>query len=199
MVLEQPKIEDLLGGTDEEHKFAWIAYQLMNGIDIDDSWLQIAKLNNPESREDTNIYEVDYGVKENGEIIGYIDLEKKVSWKEGVWQYPKTNIALYPMSHWIKNRFNGNHTVKLKRFSQKPNMSFWIGVRNDWQAHWILPFLSIRDHGVRTTQRTRYSDCDLPIIEVANQYGYLLENADEFTAYVTYRYMRYKNEPTSNI
>lgn len=188
-VIHKPTIDDLNVGTEVEHLFSKFAYQLEHGRDVDGHWLQIVKLNVPKSKDDPAIYEVDFGIQEDGEIIGYIDLEmKKSGWHEGVWTYPRTNIPLYPMEHWKSNHFNGNHTVKLQRFSQKPRMSFWIAVRTDWGALWVVWFRHLVEHGERTTQPTRYSLTPLPVIAVPNQYCTLIDNADHFTRYIIDHY-----------
>jgi len=182
------KIDDLEGKVDEEHKFANFAYHLMSGREIDGHWLRIIKLNNPTTKNDPAIFEVDFGIQEDGITVGYIDIEKKPGWIGGEWSYPRTNIALYPMAHWKNNHFNGNHTVKLQRFSQKPQFSFWIGTRGDYGALWIAPFLSIVAHGTRTEQPTRYSPTPLPIIAVPNEHCTFCQTADEFTDYIIDQY-----------
>jgi len=195
IVIHKPSIDDLKGDTSDEHRFALFASRLLNGVDVDGHWLQIEKLNTPHGKNDIAIYEVDYGIKADNEIIGYIDLEKKTNgWHAGQWPYVRTNIALFPMNHWQDNHFNGNHTVKLQRFSKKPRMSFWIGYRTDWGALWIMPFLDIALHGVVTEQNTRFSPVSLPVVAVPNQYGTYCDNENDFTDYIVYHYKELANE-----
>jgi len=182
------KIDDLEGKVDEEHKFANFAYHLMSGREIDGHWLRIIKLNNPTTKNDPAIFEVDFGIQEDGITVGYIDIENKPGWIAGEWPYPKTNVALYPMTHWKNNHFNGGHTVKLQRFSQKPQFSFWIGTRSDYGALWIVWFRYLVEHGRKTTQRTRFSEVSLPVIEVPNQYCTFIDNEDDFTKYIIDHY-----------
>lgn len=187
--LKKQEIKDLYGETDEEYKFALFAYKLLHGIDINGHWLQLKKLNEIKKADDPNKFEVDYGIFEDDSIVGYIDLEKKTTgWHSGVWPYPKTNIPLYPMAQWDAGKFNGNHTVKLQRFIKKPDLSFWIGVRTDWSAFWVVRFKFILEHGKRTTQQTRYSRIPLPIIEIGNEWCSLIDSADDFTRYITDHY-----------
>lgn len=198
MDIEKPKIEQLYGHTAEEHKFAVFAYRLMQGVDVNDHWLQIAKLNTPDKKVDNSIYEVDFGILEDSDIIGYIDLETKTQWKSGEWIYPRTNIALYPMQHWQRGNFNGNHTVKLQRFSQKPKMSYWIGVRADYGALWIVPFVNLAEYGVKTTQQTRYSEIPLPVIIIDNSYCTYCADADTFTEFIIEQYKRNNDDRHCN-
>ena len=115
--------------------------------------------------------------------IGYLDIEKKLSWLDGNWPYDRTNIPLYPLSHWERNNYPGNHTVKLQRFSQKPVMSFWLGARADYLAYMIAPFRNIVEYGKRTEQKTKYSQNKLPVIAISNDYCIYCDDEDDFTNY----------------
>jgi len=186
--IHKPTIDDLNIGTEIEHKFSNFAYQLEHGKDINGHWLQIVKLNVPKNKYDRAIYEVDFGIQEDGKAIGYIDLEVKISWNNDIWPYSKTNIPLYTMTQWKNGSFNGNYTKKLQRFSEKPDLSFWIAVRSDWGMLWIVWFKYLIEQGKRTLQPTRYSPTPLPIIEVPNQYCTLIDNAEDFTRYIIDHY-----------
>ncbi len=185
MRIEKPSISDLHGDTATEHRFGALAYELMQGRDVDGEWLQIVKMNTPKNAHDAAVYEVDFGLTADCIVVGYIDLECKPQWRDGAWPYRVTNIARYPMAHWEENRFNGRHTNKIMRFAEKPDLSFWIAMRTDWQACWIIRAIDIFKHGVEGEQGTRYSERALPVYHIDNTLGHLCEQAQDLTEYIT--------------
>jgi len=178
-----PTIDDLKNGSaEEEYKIAIFFARLLNGIDIDGNWIRLEKLNSQEYKDDPSLYEVDFGFKNNGEIIGYLDIERKTKWFDE-WKCWQVNIPLYPMSHWERGRFNGNHTVKLQRFSTLPRYSFWVGARNDYMAYIVIPFRTMIEHGKETTQKTGYDKTPLPVIAIPNKYCEFFDNEEDLINY----------------
>ena len=181
--IEQPSMDDLNGADKNEYKMSKFAAQLMHGVDVDGHWFRIVKLNDQKYKDDPNRFEVDYGIERDGEIVGYIDPEEKTMWRSGECKYPRINIPLYPMAHWKRGSFNGRHTNKLVRFSQKPDLSFWMGARTDYEAYIIVPFKTMIAHGTETTQGTRYTETPLPVIAVANEHCVFIYTEDDFIDY----------------
>jgi len=179
-------VEDLMTGTEEEIRIARVAYPLLHGISVNGDYVKLKKLNDAQSEDDNAKYEVDYGIMVNQEAVGYLDVEKKINWHFGGWPYPRTNIAKHPMNQWISGRFIENsHTIKLKRFSDMQDTSFWVGPRSDWEVYWIMCARDIFEYGVDDLQPTRYRDMPpLPVIAVPNCFGTLCDNADKFTEYI---------------
>lgn len=175
------KIKDLITEPSEENKFGILAYKLMHGIEIDGKWLKLVKNNDPKSVNDKCIYDVDYRITEDGETIGYLDIEQKQKWLSGGWPYRKTNVPLYPMGQWKRHQFDGRPTNKLLRFQEKPNMSFWVGVSLDYKRCQVLPIYNMFNFGIKTKQKTSYDEMPLPIYEVPNKFCIYCENADQFT------------------
>jgi len=171
-----------------EHLFAALAYPLLNGRAVDGRWLQISKLNNPKRENDDAIYEVDYGLLADEVIAGYIDVECKVSWQVGGWPYRVTNIAKHPMAQWQRGQFTGRLTNKLHRFREKPALSFWVGMRKDWQACWVVNAATLFEHGTEASQPTGYSPIPLPVIQITNALCAFCDNADTFTDYIIAAY-----------
>lgn len=178
-------VVDLMNGVEEESRIAAVACHLQHGISLDGHFIKLVKTNDAQDADDDAIYEPDFGIFVNRAHIGTLDVECKPRWARGGWPYPRTNIAKHPMKHWQQGRFQkGRYTKKIQAFLEKPDTSFWVGVRADWQAVWILRAKDIFDHGRETTQRTRYKAVPLPIIAVSNQWGTFCNNADDFTNYI---------------
>ena len=189
ITIKQDSLDDIKTPTEDEHQFAILARQLLHGREVNSAWLQMTKNNNPTGNNDRQAkFRCDFTLSANGQVIGYIDPERKTYWKANGWPYPKINIARYPMQHWEENRITGRETNKLIAFRELPAMSFWVGVRTDWQVCVIVDAQTLFEQGRDAMQGTRYKSESLPVIELPNELGTLCQNADEFTEYIIRMY-----------
>ena len=180
-------IDDLAecGSSSRESLLAVLGYQLMDGVDVDGQLLRLVKNNTRETVNDNNKYDVDFALVLDGDVIGYIDPEEKQRWTYGDWYYDNVNIALYPMKDWMNGgKWSGTPTKKIRRFIEKPDMSFWLGMRRDWQACMIMPWHMALDYGDIANIKTSYSNDPLKVIAIPRKHGFNCVSADDFTDYI---------------
>lgn len=164
----------------DEHLFAYLGRHLMTGVNTSVGYLRMVKNNEKVIAGDDLQYQTDYRIEANGRKIGYLDIERKIKWPPGPWTAPAINIARHPMKHWQAGTFPGRLTNKLLSFSELPQTSFWVGVRNDYRACMVVKAADIFAFGVETTQPTRHSDVPLPILRIPNSYGPVVDTPEAF-------------------
>ena len=172
--------------TRREHLLAVLGYQLMAGTAIDAGWVILQKNNTASSADDEAIYRTDWVITCDGDLIGYLDTEEKQSWTDE-WPYPAVNVAKHPMSHWKSGRFGDRLTNKMQSFMERPEHSWWVGVRKDWQQAVMVNAADLFQHGREASIRTKYSDVPLPVLRLPNDKARLARNADEFTRVILNR------------
>lgn len=170
----------------EEHLFAVIAHQLMHGVPTEKGFLKLIKNNDVASEGDDALYLVDYRIElGKGNVVGYIDLEKKVSWRAGSeWTYPRINVARFPLTHWKRDQYSGREANKIIAFREKPECSFWVGARSDYRSVMVVPARHVIGSPVQL-QPTGYSENHLPVFAISNHQGREITSPDEFTGYIT--------------
>lgn len=166
--------------SSEEHLFTFLGRKLMAGVATDLGWLRLVKNNDKISALDDLEYQTDFRLELDGVVIGYVDIEKKVSWTSGPWRYGRINIARHPMSHWASGSFNGRPTNKLLSFMARPMTSFWVAVRSDYMACIVVSTADLFAFGVEALQHTRYSSEPLPVYQLPNGAGTYVDCPDAF-------------------
>jgi hypothetical protein len=185
-----PSIDHLSAvDTRREHMLAILGHQLMGGTAIPDvGWVQLQKNNVAAGVDDQNVYETDWTLTVDGQVVGYLDTEEKTQWRDGDFPYPRINVAKHPMSHWRDNRFDGRMTNKLRSFAEMPAHSWWLGVRTDWQRIVMVNAQDLFTFGQHRTERTRYSDVELPVISLRKDQTVEVSTPEMFTQQILFRF-----------
>lgn len=174
---------DALSAVDpaREHKLALLAYPLLQGTAIAGHWVRMEKNNTIGSAGDANLYQTDWVITSDGHTVGYLDSEEKQQWLSGPWPWSYVNVAKHPMAHWKRGRFSGRLTNKLLSFRERPLMSFWVGVRQDYAAAMMVRASDLFAEGSEVLQHTRYSDTALPVIRIRQEFGSFVQDPSSFT------------------
>lgn len=168
----------------DEYLFAPLARHLMNGVDVGFGYCRLVKNNDKVTADDRLHYETDFRLELDGEMVGYLDIEKKPQWQAGQWPYTKINIARMPYAQWRDNRFDGRPTNKLLSFEKHPDTSFWVAVRADYAACLVVTAADIFNKGVKAMQPTRYERGPLPVYELTNDLGTFIDHPALFATHI---------------
>jgi len=167
-----------------EHRFAPIARFVLDGVNTPLGFIKMMKHNDVTGPDDERRYDVDFRIEVDGEIVGYLDIEEKRSWLDGAWPYSRVNVARHPLTHWANGVFSPQPTNKIRAFREKPDASFWVGVRADYEACLVVPAKHVL-HAPEANQSTGYSDVPLPVYAVKNGKATFVNTAERFRDVIT--------------
>lgn len=184
----QPDITNLEIDVRREHALAMLAYPIMGGTAIAGTWLQLQKANVQRHPGDEAAYQTDWVIKADDEVIGYLDSEEKLQWRGGPWPWSFVNVAKHPMRQWKAARFTERETNKLRSFREKPQMSFWVGMRMDYGAAMVVRASTLFEHASDFLQHTQYSDHPLPILRLDRSFGTFCSSPETFTTTIIEAY-----------
>jgi hypothetical protein len=179
--------------TRREHALALLAYPILGGTAVAGSWLQLQKANVQGHLADEAKYSTDWVIQADGETIGYLDSEEKLQWRGGPWPWSFVNIAKHPMKHWEHGSFSGRETNKLRSFREKPELSFWVGMRMDYAAAMVIRASTLFEHASDYLQPTRYSDAPLPVFRLDRSFGLFCDTPEAFSQIIIDAYLETKH------
>ena len=88
------------------------------------------------------------------------------------------------MNQWANGVFGSRPTNKILAFREKPDLSFWVGVRTDYEACFVVPARHVLN-APETNQSTKYSDVVLPVYVIDNEKATFVSTAERFRDVIT--------------
>jgi hypothetical protein len=167
-----------------EYRFAPLARFVLDGVNTPMGFIKMVKHNDITGPNDESRYDVDFRIEVDGETVGYLDIEEKRRWSTGGWPYGRVNVAKHPMKQWVNGVFGSRPTNKICAFREKPDASFWVGVRADYEACLVVPARHVLN-APEADQSTGYSDVPLPVYVVDNEKATFVSTAERFRDVIT--------------